>query len=106
MLGGLAFRGRTRSGRSAAPILAFVVSLSLVAAADAHAAQTTALAVQLGSPARAAGRYAAYLHMQTGSVRVKIGQRLRTGQIIGRLGNSGNTTGPHLHFGIQDGRTS
>ena len=51
----------------------------------------------------APGRYAAYLHMQTGSVRVKVGQRLRTGQIIGRLGNSGNTTGPHLHFGIQDG---
>ena len=41
--------------------------------------------------------------MRTGSVRVKIGQRLRTGQVIGLLGNSGNTTGPHLHFGIQDG---
>ena len=53
MLGGLAFRGRTRSGRSAAAVLALVVSLSLVAAANAGAAQTTALAVQLGSPARA-----------------------------------------------------
>jgi Peptidase family M23 len=51
----------------------------------------------------APGRYAAYVHMRTGSVRVKIGRRLRTGQVIGRLGNSGNTTGPHLHFGIQDG---
>lgn len=50
----------------------------------------------------APGRYAAYLHMQTGSVRVKVGQRLRTGQVIGLLGNTGNTTGPHLHFGIQD----
>jgi murein DD-endopeptidase MepM/ murein hydrolase activator NlpD len=41
--------------------------------------------------------------MQTGSVRVKVGQRIRTGQVIGLLGNSGNTNGPHLHFGIVDG---
>jgi murein DD-endopeptidase MepM/ murein hydrolase activator NlpD len=47
-------------------------------------------------------RYAVYVHMQTGSVRPKIGQRLRTGQVIGLLGNTGNT-GPHLHFGIQNG---
>jgi len=51
----------------------------------------------------APGRYAVYLHLQTGSVRVKVGQRLRTAQLIGLLGNTGNTTGPHLHFGIQDG---
>ncbi len=50
----------------------------------------------------APGEYAAYVHMQTGSVRVKVGQRLRTGAVIGLLGNSGNTTAPHLHFGIQD----
>jgi hypothetical protein len=48
-------------------------------------------------------QYAAYVHLQTGSVQVKAGQRLRTGQVIGRLGNTGNSTGPHLHFGIQDG---
>jgi hypothetical protein len=51
----------------------------------------------------APGEYAAYVHMKTGSVGVKVGQRLRTGQVIGLLGNSGNTTAPHLHFGIQDG---
>lgn len=49
-----------------------------------------------------AGQYAFYAHLQTGSVRVKVGERLLTGQVIGLLGNSGNTTGPHLHFGIQD----
>ena len=48
------------------------------------------------------GVYATYAHMQTGSVRVKVGQRLRTGEVIGLLGNSGNTTAPHLHFGIVD----
>jgi len=48
------------------------------------------------------GVYASYAHMQTGSVRVKVGQRLRTGEVIGLLGNSGNTTAPHLHFGIVD----
>ena len=50
----------------------------------------------------APGVYATYAHMQTGSVRVKAGQRLRAGQVIGLLGNSGNTTVPHLHFGIVD----
>jgi len=48
------------------------------------------------------GRYAVYGHLQTGSVRVRRGQRVRAGQQLGRLGNSGNTTGPHLHFGIQE----
>ncbi len=43
-----------------------------------------------------------YCHMQPGSVRVEEGQRLRTGQKLGRLGNSGNTSGAHLHFGLTD----
>jgi murein DD-endopeptidase MepM/ murein hydrolase activator NlpD len=47
------------------------------------------------------GSYACYAHMILGSVRVRTGQRVRAGQRIGLLGNSGNTTGPHLHFGIQ-----
>lgn len=48
------------------------------------------------------GSYACYAHMIPGSVRVRNGQRVRVGQRIGLLGNSGNTTGPHLHFGIQN----
>ncbi len=46
----------------------------------------------------ASGIFAAYAHLKPGSVRVHAGERVRTGQILGRLGNSGNTTGPHLHF--------
>ena len=49
----------------------------------------------------APGRYACYAHMKPGSVRVRPGQRVRVGQRIGLIGNSGNTDGPHLHFGIQ-----
>jgi hypothetical protein len=45
-------------------------------------------------------RYAFYAHMQTGSVEVKPGDQLNGGQVIGKLGNSGNTDAPHLHFHV------
>ena len=51
------------------------------------------------------GVFAHYYHLQPGSVRVEVGQRVRTGQKLGLLGNSGNTEGPHLHFGINEGRS-
>jgi len=50
----------------------------------------------------APGVFAVYAHMQTGSVAVKPGDRVKAGEILGRLGNSGNTTAPHLHFAILD----
>jgi hypothetical protein len=49
------------------------------------------------------GVYAIYVHLRPGTVRVRVGQRVRTGQRLGELGNSGNTTAPHLRFGIHDG---
>lgn len=49
------------------------------------------------------GRYALYAHMKTGSVRVNRGQKVRTGQVLGLLGNTGNTDSPHLHFHVMDG---
>jgi murein DD-endopeptidase MepM/ murein hydrolase activator NlpD len=49
------------------------------------------------------GRFALYAHMQPGSVRVKTGDAVTTGQVLGLLGNSGNTDTPHLHFHIMDG---
>ena len=51
------------------------------------------------------GRFAFYAHMQPGSLRVKLGDRVRRGQVIGLLGNSGNSTEPHLHFHVTDGNT-
>ena len=43
-----------------------------------------------------------YAHLQHNSVAVRTGQSVRRGDTIGRLGNSGNTNGPHLHFNITD----
>lgn len=43
-----------------------------------------------------------YLHLQQGSVAVRAGQHVRRGQTLGRLGNSGNTNGAHLHFNVVD----
>ena len=48
------------------------------------------------------GRYAVYAHMAPHSVSVHVGDHLKTGDKLGLLGNSGNTTGPHLHFQISD----
>jgi len=62
--------------------------------------ETTAgnwIAIDLGG-----SRYAFYAHLQPGSIRVKVGDRVRKGQVIGLLGNSGNAAGPHLHFHIGD----
>ncbi len=48
------------------------------------------------------GRYASYAHIKRGSIRVKVGDRVRRGQVLGLVGNSGNSTGPHLHFHVGD----
>ena len=48
------------------------------------------------------GRYAMYAHMAPHTATVHVGDRVKTGQKLGLLGNSGNTTGPHLHFQISD----
>ena len=44
--------------------------------------------------------YAFYGHLKQGSLLVRKGDRVKKGQIIGLLGNSGNSTEPHLHFGV------
>jgi hypothetical protein len=49
------------------------------------------------------GGVAFYAHLRKGSVTVRVGQKIVEGDIIGRVGNSGNTTMPHLHFHVMDG---
>lgn len=48
-------------------------------------------------------RFALYAHLQPGSVRVRVGDRVTVGQTLGLLGNSGNSNAPHLHFQLMDG---
>jgi hypothetical protein len=55
------------------------------------------IAIDLGN-----NRYALYAHLQPGSTRVKVGDKVRKGQVIALLGNSGNAVGPHLHFHVGD----
>lgn len=49
------------------------------------------------------GRYALYAHLRAGSITVKPGDKVRRGQVIAHVGNSGNTLAPHLHFHVMDG---
>jgi Peptidase family M23 len=46
--------------------------------------------------------YAVYCHLAPHSASVHVGDHVKTGQKLGLLGNSGNTTGPHLHFQISN----
>lgn len=44
-----------------------------------------------------------FMHLRTGSIPVREGQTVRTGQLIGAVGNTGRSFGAHLHFEIWDG---
>lgn len=47
-------------------------------------------------------KYAFYAHMKKGSARVKIGDEVKRGQELGNVGNTGNSSAPHLHFHVCD----
>jgi hypothetical protein len=51
---------------------------------------------------RSGGVYAAFAHLAPGTVEVAVGQRVGTGDLIGRVGHTGNSTSPHLHFQLMD----
>jgi murein DD-endopeptidase MepM/ murein hydrolase activator NlpD len=46
--------------------------------------------------------YSFYAHLQPRSVRVHVGDQVKAGDVIGKLGSSGNSTEPHLHFHVCD----
>ena len=49
------------------------------------------------------GAYAFYAHCKQGSIAVREGNRVKQGDVIAHLGNSGNTSEAHLHFQIMRG---
>jgi hypothetical protein len=49
------------------------------------------------------GAYILYAHMQPGSVTVKAGAKVRRGETLGKVGNTGNSQAPHLHMHVTDG---
>ena len=51
-------------------------------------------------------RYALYAHLQPGSIKVRVGDNVKPGQVIGLVGDSGNSIAPHLHFQVTDGPNS
>jgi hypothetical protein len=76
------------------------------------AVQNTVMFARRGlDPARLAGNhvimgtggtYALYAHLAPGSVAVTSGQQVRAGEVLGRVGHTGNSTAPHLHFQLMD----
>jgi murein DD-endopeptidase len=117
---GLDEEGRTTHGNPDRPEDAIGYGASVLAGADAEVASVrdgvtesssisnnsrhalgygagNYVVLNLGS-----GRYAFYEHLRTGSIRVRAGQRVQLGQVIGALGFSGDSTGPHLHLHVAD----
>lgn len=47
------------------------------------------------------GTMTVYVHLRTASARVSIGQSVATGEMIAESGNTGYSSGPHLHFAVQ-----
>jgi hypothetical protein len=51
-------------------------------------------------------RYALYAHLQPGSIKVRRGEHVKLGQLLGLVGDSGNSIVPHLHFQVTAGPSS
>lgn len=68
---------------------------------DASTVSGNYLTIKIGE-----GQFVHYAHLIPDSHRFKLGDNVKKGEIIGLLGNSGNSTGPHLHFNFTDGNSA
>jgi murein DD-endopeptidase MepM/ murein hydrolase activator NlpD len=48
------------------------------------------------------GEVSVFAHLKMGSTRVRVGDRVKAGQVVGSCGNSGNSSKPHLHYHLQN----
>jgi murein DD-endopeptidase MepM/ murein hydrolase activator NlpD len=48
------------------------------------------------------GEFSMYAHLQEGSILVKARESVKKGQVVGKVGNTGNSGAPHLHFQLMD----
>lgn len=86
------------------PVLAARGGVVMDIADDFYDGGTDASNLQRGNYIRILhddGSMGVYAHLQLESVRVAPGQRIATGQQIASSGNTGYTSGPHLHFAVQ-----
>ena len=58
--------------------------------------------LDLGRTSDTMHRYALYGHLKPGTLRVRAGDTVSVGQVLGSIGNSGNSDGPHLHFHVTE----
>ena len=49
------------------------------------------------------GEYSLLCHFKHNSIKVKVGDKVSQGDLLGLCGNTGNTSEPHIHFNLQDG---
>src|SRR5215469_9675328 len=52
------------------------------------------------------GVFAFYAHLRRHSISVSAGEHVKRGQVLAKLGNTGNTSAPHLHFHLMDGTST
>ncbi len=52
------------------------------------------------------GNYTLYAHLHENTITVVAGQSVEQGQVIAKMGSSGNSTGPHLHFEVREGQNA
>lgn len=94
-------RGIDLAGRKGTPI--YAVADGVVVAAQDEGVQGFGGWIVLSHIIEGREYSTVYGHMDPGGVQVKVGERVQAGQQIAVMGNSGQSTGPHLHFELWNG---